>query len=80
MKNSFKVVVLLASALPFFAQASDGGEALERFHERLRATFAEQAKDIERHKQQEALQAAEQQARQKQPTADDSQPRTAPAC
>ncbi|HGM5581505.1 TPA: hypothetical protein ACKP22_005425 [Pseudomonas putida] len=79
MKNSLKVLVLLASALPFFAHASDGGEALERFHERLRASFAEQAKDIERHKQQ-ALQAAEQQARQKQPDTDDSQPHTAPAC
>lgn len=58
MKTSFKLVALLMFTLPLFAHASDGAEALQRFNERNRAMFAQQANAIEARKQKE-LQRAE---------------------
>ena len=58
MKPSFKLVALLICTLPLFAHASDGAEALQRFNERNRAMFAQQANAIEARKQKE-LQRAE---------------------
>lgn len=59
MKTSFKLMALFILTLPVFAHASDGAEALQRFNERNKAMFEQQAKDIEKRKQAE-LQKAEQ--------------------
>ncbi|AMB88066.1 hypothetical protein AWM79_23425 [Pseudomonas agarici] len=62
MKNTIKFFAILISILPIFAHASDGADALQRFHEKNTATFAQQT-EIEKHKQKES-QIAEQEEKQ----------------
>ncbi|MBY8944058.1 hypothetical protein HX787_21485 [Pseudomonas tolaasii] len=42
-----KLAAVLICTFPIFAHASDGAEALERFHERTRAMFARQLEDTQ---------------------------------
>ncbi len=53
MKNTIGLFAMFISILPVFAYASDGADALQRFHEKNTATFAQQA-EIEKHKQKES--------------------------
>lgn len=71
MKTTIKLLALVVAILPVFAHASDGSEALQRFQEKIKASFAQQA-EMEKRKQQE-LQTADQQKKQTPATTTDKQ-------
>ncbi|OIN47030.1 hypothetical protein BLL37_08685 [Pseudomonas azotoformans] len=61
MKLASNLMIAFVLTLPVLAQASDGAEALQRFHERTKALFDKHAADLEKDKQK-----AQQKAQQEQ--------------